>query len=156
MTKHSSSTATVSAGGDALLAGVTGPVAIAAGDSSSVVTISVGSAEASLTVAGAATGTASLTAGSGSGEICGAGGVSAGRISAGSAEASLMAGGSGTVSVIVGAGAAATAAAMSAVKAMPSSIVAARGTSARSSRLRSLARDTAAALAPLFSMRAGA
>ncbi|MGY0574216.1 hypothetical protein ACTGJ9_026690 [Bradyrhizobium sp. RDM12] len=80
-------------------------------------------------------------------------------MSVGSAEASWIAGAGasgGGASTTATLGVAAAAAAISAVRAMPSSIVAARGISASSSRLRSLARETAAALAPLFSIKAGA
>src|SRR3954471_2464376 len=160
MTYHSSSTAVVSADAEALLATGAGPVAIVAGDSASVVTISVGSADASLiTGSGAGAGATSLATGVGSGEICGASGASVGKISTGSAEASLMAGAGASgaaASVVTIDGVAVTRAAISAVRAKPSSMAAACGISARSNRLRSLARETAEALAPLFSMRAGA
>src|SRR4051812_13412699 len=100
MTKHSSSTATVSADGEGFRS-VTGPLAMAASGGVSDATMSPGSAEASLMV-GSGAGAASLTtgattAGAGSAEIADGGmsagtiagcDVSAGRmISAGSAEA---------------------------------------------------------------------
>src|SRR6266567_7759189 len=91
MAKHSSSTATVSADGDALLS-ATGPPAIAAGDSVSDGTTSPGSADASLTVgSGAGSASASLATGAGSGVIWGAGGAAA-TMSVGSAEASWTVG----------------------------------------------------------------
>src|SRR5436305_7912036 len=112
MTKHSSSTATVSAGGEALLAATAGPVAIVAGESVSDGTTSPGSADASLIVGSCAGATSLLTA-TGSVEITD-GGASVGSICAGSVEASWtgVAVSGAAVSAVAGLGAAATAAAM--------------------------------------------
>src|SRR3954452_4170722 len=109
-TKHSSSTATVSAGGEGFRS-VTGPPPMAASGGVSDATTSPGSADASLmaaSCAGAASlTTGALTAGAGSAEIAGGGisagtiagcDVSAGRmISAGSAEAIWTGGAAGSV-----------------------------------------------------------
>src|SRR5438874_4161996 len=118
MTKHSSSTATVSAGGEALLAATAGPVAIVAGESVSDGTTSPGSADASLIVGSCAGATSLLTA-TGSVEITD-GGASVGSICAGSVEVVAVSG--AAVSAVAGLGAAATAAAMAAVNATPSSM----------------------------------